>query len=286
MRSRWDTSARLDDRGKPLPVIFGERDLEVCKLLSPVQGVRAPWSYQYLPTGYFHPLLKRGPTYFVNRLQELVCEPHKYVAQPDQPQNNFRDIIYSIGSNGIDELRETGAVIPRRTLRPLAHELMACVCAASFEYGSIKNPKVSIDVAEQALDFYPDWPKFWLTTPFQQKFVYLEVDRGTEQLESHPTNTTIDDKFAQYLSLGAGLKDAMVVFVTVRRTRVEAMIERLKKAIDKAGVPHSYARSFAFTHIPYDRFLTKVPKLTDWAVTADYQRAGAAGPFNFMREGK
>lgn len=286
MRSRWDTSKRLDEKGKLTPLIFTGNDLDICKLLCPTQTVRTPWSYQYLPTGAIAKLLDRDLQYISNRLQELVCEPWNYLAQADQPQTNFRDIIYSIGANGVDELKEAGADIPRRSLRPLAHELMASLVAASFEYGSTTQKGVSIEVVKESHSFYPDWPVFWVTTPFQQKKVYLEVDRGTEQLESHPTNTTIDDKFAQYLTLGSGLKDAVVVFVTVRRTRAEAMIERLKKAIDKAGVPHSYARSFAFTHIPYDRFLTKVPKLTDWAVTADYARAGASGPFNFMREGK
>jgi hypothetical protein len=285
MRSRWDTSKRVDGNGAQIPVLFTANDLDMCKLLCPVQGVRTPWSYQYLPTGYLAPLLGREAQYISNRAQELVCEPYNYLAQPDQPQTNFRDIIYSIGANGVDELREHNAEIPRRSLRPLAHELMASIVAASFEYGSITQG-VSIEVVKENHAFYPDWPVFWVTTPFQQKRVYLEVDRGTEQLESHPTNTTIDDKLSQYLSLGPALKDALVVFVTIRRTRADTMIERLKKAIDKAGVPHGYARSFAFTHIPYDRFLTKVPKLTDWAVTADYQRAGAAGPFNFMREGK
>ena len=287
MRSRWDTSKRTDEKGKLTPLIFTANDLDICKLLCPTQTIRAPWSYQYLPTGTIAKLLDRDPQYISNRLQELVCEPWNYVAQPDQPEINFRDIIYSIGVNGADELREAGADIARRSsLRMLAHELLACISAASVEYGSMTQKGVSIETVQEKHNFRPDWPIFWLTTPFQQKRVYLEADRGTERLESHPTDVNIEDKLTEYLSLGPALKDAMVIFVTVRRTRVEAMIERLKKAIDKAGVPHSYARSFAFTHIPYDRFLTKVPKLTDWAVTADYQRAGAAGPFNFMREGK
>ena len=269
-----------------MPLFFTANDLDICKLFCPAQVLRAPWSYQYLPTSYVASLLQRDLRYTSDRLQELVCDPYNYVARPDQPQNNFRDIIYSLGTNGIDELKEAGAEIPRRSLRPLAHELMACTVGASFELGSITQPGVKIDVVKEQHDFYPDWPIFWLTTPFQQKRVYLEVDRGTEQLESHPTNTTIDDKLAQYLTLGPALKDALIVFVTIRRTRAETMVERLKKVIDRVGAPHSYAASFVFTHIPYDRFLQKVPKLTDWAVTGDYQRAGKLGPFNFMQEGK
>ena len=286
MRSRWDTTKRLNEEGKQIPLHFTGNDLDICKLLCPTQTIRTPWSYQYLPTGAIAKLLNRDLQYMSNRLQELVCDPWNYVSQPDQPQSNFRDIIYSIGTSGIDELKQLRADIPRRSLRPLGHELMACLVAASKEYGSMTQKGVSIETVKESHAFYPDWPVYWITTPFQQKRVYLEVDRGTEQLESHPTNTTIDDKLEQYLSLGADLRDAMVVFVTVRQTRVDAMIERLKKVIDKKGLPKGYARSFAFTHIPYDRFLTKVPKLTDWAITADYQRAGAAGPFNFMREGK
>lgn len=286
MRSRWDTSARLDEKGKPIPVVFGADDLEICRLFAPVQGVRQPFSYQYLPTGYVPLLLGRGKEYMINRLQQLVCEPHCYLAQPDQPRNNFRDIIFSIGANGIDELREVGHDVPRKALRRLPHELFNCIGAASFEYGSTQHKGVKIELVKERHDFYPDLPIFWLSTPHQEKKIYFEGDCGTEQLEAHPSNTTIDDKFEQYLCLGSELKDSMVVFVTVRGTRVEKMIDRLKRIIDKRGMPHGYARSFAFTHIAYDRFLTKVPKLTDWALTADYQRAGSAGPFNFMRAGK
>ena len=134
--------------------------------------------------------------------------------------------------------------------------------------------------------FYADWPVFRLTTPYHRKKVFLEVDRGTEQLEKHPTNTTIDDKFDTYLKLGDKLRDSVVVFVTVRPSRVERMIERLKYIIDEKQYPHGYARSFLFTYIKYDRYLTQTPKLSDWAVTTDYVRAGSLGSFNFLDERK
>lgn len=283
-RSRWDTSIRHDEHGKPVPFIFNEGDLEICKLLAPNQGVRPTWSYQYLPNSYIPALLKRSRKNVSRRLQEGACEPHNYFAQPDQPRVNFRDIIFSIGKNGRDELRSEGFKISPRPLRPIAHELMACITGSSFEYGSMRKQGVKIEPVQEKHDFYPDWPVFWLTTPHQQKKVFQEVDRGTEQFEAHPSNTTIDDKIEQYLDLGDALKkDAVVLFTTTRASRAEKFIERVKKVIDEKGVPHAYARGFAATHMPYDRFLEKIPPLSPWALTADYLRAGNIGTFNFLK---
>lgn len=289
--SRWSDEARRDKRGKPVPSVFGPADLEVCKLLAPTAKARHPWGYQYLPTNYVPLLLRRGPAGAADRLRDLKRKPNSYLQLPEQPKNNSRALIYAIAPKGIDELREEGFEVPRFTHRRLPHELMACLAAASFEYASIKHSDVKIDpVFKGDIDpIIPDWPVFKVTTPYQTRYVFLEADTGSETINTvvDPNATTIGGKFSQYLNLLKSLdketrRFALFLFVTTRRVRMESMIESLKMTIDKEDAGHHLSANFGFTHMQYDRFINTIPKLTDWAITTDYQRAGLP-PFNFLR---
>ena len=82
--SRWSDEPRRDSAGKPIPIRFGENDLEVCKLLASSTVCRAPWSYQYLPSTYIPAILQRGDA-LKRRLDWLTDEPNWYVQRPVQP---------------------------------------------------------------------------------------------------------------------------------------------------------------------------------------------------------
>jgi hypothetical protein len=65
------------------------------------------------------------------------------------------------------------------------------------------------------------------------------------------------------------------------------MIELLKKVIDTKGYKHSLSRHFCFTWVQYDRFLNKIPKLTDWIITGEWLQAGPAAnypAFTFVKK--
>lgn len=135
------------------------RDLEICKLLTPYTQVRCPWSYAYLPTRYFAPLLETGALYTPNRLAQLRAAG--YVTLPDQPRNNFRDLIYQLGKAGASEVRELGhqfELVPR----VLAHELGSCLLAADIELGARKYALPLDIVSIPGLTKLPDWPVFTL----------------------------------------------------------------------------------------------------------------------------
>ena len=283
--SRWSDEPRRDEHGKPVPIRFHEADLDVCKLFAPGTN-RYPWSYQYLPTSYIIALLRRGSN-LKRRLDWLTDEPNWFLQRPVQPRNLSRELIYALHKRGADELREAGIEVPKYRLRPLSHELMACLCAASFEIGA-RIHEMPIKTHEWPIGILrPDW------LPFQigPTLVLLEADTGSETLYSKEDATTISGKFEQYLQLIQDetlrrtfkTKDVLVLFVTTRQTRRDSMIEVLKKVIDSLGLEHEYAAHFAFSAIKYDRFLNTIPKPSDWIVASDHARAGI-GPVNFVAE--
>jgi hypothetical protein len=156
--SRWSIEGHKDQKGRLIPVLFGASDLEICKLLAPI---RNPWGYQYLPTSYFHLLLNRGRA-MSKRLDDLTDKPNCYIKRPEQPRNNYRDIVYALDNRGADELRAAGFDLSRLHLRQLPHELMACLIAASFEYGAVKHNIPIIPKEWPDVIFRPDWIPFQL----------------------------------------------------------------------------------------------------------------------------
>jgi hypothetical protein len=242
---------------------FNEGDLEICNLLSPT---RAPWGYQYLPSGYFPALLNRREG-MKDRLGPLSRPPNTYLKIPEQPHNNYRDLIYSLDSKGADELREAGHTVPRLHLRKLPHELMACCIGASFEIGATKH-ELPITIHTVSNDFYPDWPVFSLAG---SPPIYIEADLATETLDTRKADaTSIAGKFVEYIKL-LEKEDIIVLFITTRDTRRDSMAGLLGSTLK----PHQreMARHFGFMSIQYDRFVNTIPKLSDWAVSSRYHRA-------------
>ena len=117
------------------------------------------------------------------RLRKLSDKPYRYIRKPDQPRNNFRDLIYALDIRGADEIREVGNAVGRPSNRALPHELMACIIAASFEYGA-KDTDANIDFEFKLpeLGLRPDWRPFRLTNPQQQAIVFIEADTGSEAI--------------------------------------------------------------------------------------------------------
>ena len=105
------------------------------------------------------------------------------------------------------------------------------------------------------IDVRPDWPVF----EFADCDVFLEADMGTETLDtSHPKShhtSSITGKIDQYLSILDQYPDALFLFVTVRNTRRDSMRELLKTRASRKQAAH-----FAFSAIPYDRYLNTIPK--------------------------
>ncbi len=277
-RNRWGTDPRLGLDGKPFGFTFTEGDLEICKLLAFSASAREPWSYEYLPTSWFAPLLGRGPHRVQARLRDLSSKPHCYIAKPEQPRSNHRDIIYALGARGADEVRESGIAVPRLARRKLAHSLMCNLVAASFELASREAPSVIISAGVKIPEHtaIPDWRPFGLSAPAGAFTVFFEADLATETLSPNENANTIDGKFVDYLRLTEArlVKRPLFVFVTTSHTRMKSMIERLKRVIDREGCAHDRAGHFAFNHIAFDRFLNSIPKPSPWAVSGAYHRAG------------
>jgi hypothetical protein len=238
-----------------------------------------------LPSHYFAPLLGRGTQGVARRVAELRGKPY-YVALAEQPHNNYRPFIYQLAKAGAEEVRESGYDAKLRS-RPVAHELMACLIAASFEIGAKKHAIPITLASAPAIDLpiEPDWPPFIL----EGRTVFIEADMGTETInadaESQATN--IRDKFERYLHVihQKAVRRPLFLFVTTRKSRRDAFVELLKRVIDRNGYPYAYAERFGFASIEYDRFLNEIPKPSGWAVTVGYLRAGHE-PFSFVPTNK
>jgi hypothetical protein len=313
--SRWSRTGRKDKNGKLKHATFDHPDLKICKLLSPV---RMPWGYQYMPTSYFHLLLKRGKS-MKRRLNELVDEPGCYIKIPTQYQKNSRDLIYALADAGADELRQVGLFVPRIHLRELPHELMSCLIAASFEYGArIHN----IPITPQ------EWPDSstrpdWIPFKIDDTLVILEADMATETIYTKEQATSISGKYLKYLPLTKDrsiikhfkVNNFIILFHTLRDARLHSMIEKergLKRVITENDYDHDFAGHFGFTNINtpiieeikklknkkkltdteeediqeikgFDHYINHIPPLTDWAVSQNYERAGFE-PFNFLKK--
>lgn len=273
-RSRW---------ADPLPVkVFVESDLEICKLLTPALHVREPWGYGHLPSSYFSPLLGRGKKGILRRVRDLRGSP-SYLELSEQPQNNYRDLIYRLSRAGQDEVIAAGGnpLKIKRPSHPVPHELLACIIAASFEMGSREisapislHPKMNLPVI-------PDWPIF----DFMGRTVFIEADTGSmkinPRMESEGANIRL--KLTHYLQLiheGKLDKNTLILFVTTNEHRCGSFVDVLKFTIDKLDYPHEYADCFAFNWLVYNRYLDTIPSLSAWAVTKPHQRAGHK-PFTF-----
>jgi hypothetical protein len=275
MYSRWSTEPRVDEKGNVKPVIFNSFDLDICRLLTPY--AREPWGYQYLPTHYIALLLDRSYEAIRARMTKLLPEPYEYVRLPDQPQTNSRFRIFSVAPNGLDEIQQAGIVVPKFKLRPMPHELLACMAGASFEYGARKHGLPIRLKQRPECDGYPDWPFFTLG----DTDIWLEADTGSER----GPDKKIRHKYDLLLGLIAKRRfKGKAVFITARPGRIPGLISELREAIDEQNYPHDYAEHFAFTHITWDRFLNKLQPLTDWAVKDNYQTALRDSPkFNFLK---
>lgn len=282
-RSRWDNSPKLDAAGRPVFIHASAMDMDILKLLAPTANARGPWAYRVLPSNYFAGLLGRGKENILNRLADLSLKPHEYLIRPDQPHNNYRPLIYSLGKRGADELLNEGIAVPWKYPRQLAHTLMACMIAASIEYGCAEHG-ITIQPGENHTDMLPDWPIFRIG----RHTYFIEADTRSESLTSSDDATrTIQDKFERYLTAidADQIRHPRIMFVTTGLARVDSMLKLLRKTIDKHGYPFSHADAFCFKVIKYDRFLSSIPKLTDWAISEDWQRAHKERPtFNIKEE--
>src|ERR1700752_256839 len=276
--SRWSDAPRIID-GRPEPFRFGPSDIRIFKLVAYGVPAREPWTYRYLPTSYFAPLLGRGSSGIPNRLTKLYRRPQSSLARPPQPMNNCRDLIYMLGRNGAKELRNEGLHIPTLKSGHLPHDLKACMIAASFEYGAASHD-LTMELAPKPQNLSPDWTAFKVTG----RVVYVEADMGSERLQDTGRDaTTITAKYEGYLQHIAmeQLSNVVVLFDTNAPERMDGMIELLKEVIDHHHYPHEYAEQFAFRWMGFDRFVNAIPKLTDWAVSGEWKRAGRIPPFTF-----
>ena len=275
-RSRRERQPKLAADGKPSSLFFTKNDREICALLAPT-STRFPWGYYYLPTTYIFTLIDRQPFVVRRRLRDLF--DHGFLERQGI-RTLYRDEIYSLNAKGEEKLRSPDNRMPFYRPRRLTHELLACIIGASFEYGA-RAYNLSILPGENNSPSRPDWPVFTIG----RHTYFIEADMDTESLHSNTKTdaNTIEKKLLQYLHSidSRTIKNARVLFVTISYTRQLALINELKRTIDKSKLPHKLAEHFCFTYIDYDRDLFTIPKLTEWALTTRYERAGH-DPFTVM----
>jgi hypothetical protein len=309
--SRWDREPKLDGAGKPIVARLSEDDLVILKLLG---------RYRYLPSDYLASLTGRSLPALQTRLEVLCRKPNGYINRPHQQRANAdantRRLIYELDDRGAEELRGRGLPYSRKKyLRNFAHELMACMIAASFEIGAksssairligwheliespqmpaatkqLANPQViSIERDGRPESLASDWRPFVIERNFHSRsfaFVFgFEADCGTEPIDSaDDQRTSIRNKLVAYLNAldqdvparHFGASTFLIPFVTTTEVRMRSMIDLLERL-----KPGMYAKRFLFKHIPSFTSFEKPAPASGHILLDPWQRAGF-GPFSF-----
>src|SRR6266853_1421334 len=138
--SRWSREPKLDKAREPIIARLSEYDLAILKVLA---------RYRYLPSDYLAALTGRSLPALQARLEILYRKPNAYIDRPHQQRANAdantTRLIYELDDKGADELRDRGLTYSRKKyLRNFAHELMACMIAASFQIGATSSSAIRI----------------------------------------------------------------------------------------------------------------------------------------------
>lgn len=303
--SRWDREPKLDRAGKPIVARLSEDDLAILKLLG---------RYRYLPSDYLASLTGRSLPALQARLEVLCRKPNSYINRPHQQRANAdantRRLIYELDDRGAEELRGRGVPYSRKKyLRNFAHELMACMIAASLEIGArssngiriiewhelidspqmpagtkrLPNPQVlSIERDGRTESLASDWRPFVIERNLHSKsfaFVFgFEADCGTEPIDSADDHrTSIRNKFLAYLSAldqdvparHFGATTFLIPFVTTTRVRMLSMMDLLQRL-----KPGPYGKRFLFKHTPSFTSFDKPAPASGHILFDPWHRAG------------
>jgi hypothetical protein len=303
--SRWDREPKLDRAGKPIVARLSEDDFAILKLLG---------RYRYLPSDYLASLTGRSLPALQARLEVLCRKPNNYINRPHQQRANAnantRRMIYELDDRGAEELRWRGLPCSRKKyLRNFAHELMACMIAASFEIGAkssyairligwheliespqmpsatkqLANPQdLSIERDGRLESLSSDWRPFVIERNLCSKsFVFVfgfEADCGTEPIDSADhQRTSIRNKFVAYLNAldqdvparHFGATTFLIPFITTTEARMRSMIDLLERL-----EPGMYAKRFLFKHIPSFTSFEKPAPASGHILFDPWQRAG------------
>ena len=309
--SRWDREPKLSRSGKPVIARLSEDDITVFKLLA---------HYRYLPSDYLAALTGRSLPALQARLEILCRKPNCYINRPHQQRDNAdanaRRLIYELDDKGADEIANRGIIYLRRKhLRNFAHELMACIIAASFEIGTKTSPGIRIIGWDELIDssqmpaatkqltnpqvllfsgdgkqeeIASDWRPFVIERNFQSKsyfFVFgFEADCGTEPIDTADSErSAIRNKFIAYLTAlehdvprqRYGATTFMIPFITTTQARMRSMIALLERLR-----PGPLAKRFLFKHTPSFTSFDKPAPATGHMLTEPWHRAGF-DPFRF-----
>jgi hypothetical protein len=309
--SRWNREQKLDKAGRPIVARLSEDDLLILELLG---------RYRYLPSDYIAALTGRSLPALQARLQILYRKPNAYINRPSQQRANAdantRRLIYELDDKGTDELRSRGLLYSRKKyLRHFAHELMACMIAASFEIGAktsnclriiawqelIDSPQMPVATKQLASpqvisyerdgrieSLASDWRPFVVERNLGSKsfaFVFgFEADCGTEPIDTvDAERTSIRNKFVAYLQAleqdvprrHFGATTFLIPIITTTRTRMISMIELLERLR-----PGALGKRFLFKHVPSFTSFEKPPAATGHILLEPWERAGFE-PFSF-----
>jgi len=298
--SRWDRKPVVDNRAKPAIAHLTERDVEIFKCLA---------HYQYLPTDYIHAFVQGDYKSLSHRLNLLSRKPNLYINRPPQQRGhaeaNYRKLVYELDSRGAQELSARDIpVSKKKDHRNFGHELMICQIAASFDLGSIADPRIKLIRWQTILasdklpdatrrlanplsipvgDHHkiPDGEPIVVVRQFEPTtFIFLvqEADCGTEPIDATDNDrSSIRRMFEDYLTIierrtyqtHFGANTFMVAIVTTSETRMNSMMALLERMDSGQS-----AKRFLFKHIPIFASYRPTAPATGHLLTEPWKRAG------------
>lgn len=196
-----------------------------------------------LPTHYLHAFVGGNRINFRHHLRTLF--DHGYLIRPSEYFDSFfaryQSLVYDLGDKGLEA---TGKEKVVRTDHAI-HRLMCACVMASIELmcrekgiGFIPREDVTngaslrFDLSKaQSRDFLEPDDVFGLHFPGAKHYYAVEIDRGTEQLQSARNRKTLEDTFSAYEEIFDerpyeeqwGRKNLHALIVTTNEVRAASM---------------------------------------------------------------
>jgi hypothetical protein len=282
-KSRWDREPVNNRPGKPKIARVTPRDIELFKLLAKYPYLPADDIYAWLGSGHAAfkkriNLLSRRPNSFIDRPHQqrladanyrpLVYELDErgrrtltdlglpYVAK--KYHRNFAHelmacrimVSFALGARAHNHVRliEWPEIVPKLPKETLALEQPNHVPITIHMHGD-----------QEKHNLVADWKPFGVERYAEGKFFYrffpgIEADTGTEPLEAGTYRSDIHRKMLGYLEIcnrrlyqshfGFPLQGFFVPFITGSRSRMEHMMELLKKLTHGDGHPSFLFKTF------------------------------------------
>jgi hypothetical protein len=308
--SRWSRDPERNDAGKPKAIQLTKRDIEIFKLLVrfpylPIDDIHAFVGGSLINLTRRLGLLSRRPNLYLNRPHQQRLADANYrrlIYELDErgrttladlglllsPKTCRRNFAHELMACRIMFSFELGARQCTHVRLIQWPEIVAKLPPATLKQEQPNHIPTTITMhgEHHPITVVPDWKPFGIERKIEGKTFYcffpgIEADTGTEPIEAGAYRSDIHRKLLGYLEIckqrtyqshfGFPPQGFFIAFITGSHSRMEHMMELLRKLTDGNGHP-----SFLFQTFPPLTSFEKPPPPSGRMLTEEWQRVGSS----------